>query len=84
MLAHACNILTKKLLLACCLETPSVQVVNAMDAMGNAVFSDGMSLVFTLTITNLANSKAGLAVASVRARPTSSHAVPPTALGGFS
>ena len=43
-----------------------MQVVNAMDAMGNAVFSDGVSLVFTLTITNPANSKAGLAVASVR------------------
>ena len=47
----------------------TAQVVNAMDAMGNAVFSDGVSLVFTLTITNLANSKAGLAVASVRGRP---------------
>ena len=45
----------------------SAQVVNAMDAMGNAVFSDGLSLVFTLTITNQANGKAGLAVAAVRA-----------------
>ena len=57
-------------------ESPAVQVVNAMDAMGNAVFSDGVSLVFTLTITNLANSKAGLAVASVRELPNSSNAVP--------
>jgi hypothetical protein len=43
-----------------------VQVVNAMDAMGSPVFSDGVSLVFTLTITNPANSKAGLAVVQAR------------------
>lgn len=63
------------------LLTPlAAQVVNAVDAMGNAVFSDGMSLVFTLTITNLANGKAGLAVVLVRGRPTCSDALP-TSIG---
>lgn len=43
-----------------------MQVINARDAMGNPVFSDGLSLVFTLTITNRANGNAGLTVVQVR------------------
>ncbi|KAK9833282.1 hypothetical protein WJX81_002494 [Elliptochloris bilobata] len=40
-------------------------VINALDAMGNSVFSDGVSLVFALTITNPANGKVGLATVLV-------------------
>ncbi len=48
------------------LDSPKMQVINALDALGNPVFSDGVSLVFQLTINNPANSKSGLAVVQVR------------------